>query len=276
MAPARRAAVLMWLFGAMAVLAGVLVAIGGNSVTPEELAKVRPESAEQARMMEKQLGVSLGTIYLIMGLIAIAIGGVVGGVAFLVRRGGFGAVVTAIILTGMLLLMMLVFSLSLLVAGGAEGVVALCMLSVPSAVLVYQFVTLIQAARGASQAALAAQWAQVQQAQWAQAQAQQPHVQGYMGQVPPPSQETRPATPAPSAPPVQPSGGHGGWGYAAPAQFAPVQSDSMREMPPEPPPGQPPVQFGYATRPLTPQQPAAPPQEQPPPSQQTPPDATAS
>jgi hypothetical protein len=152
----------MWMFGALAVLGGVFTAIAGNSVTPEELAKVRPESAEQARMMEKQLGISLQTVYLIMGLAGIAVGGVIGGVAFLVRRGGLGSVITGTILTGMLLLMMLVFALSLLVAGGAEGVVGLCMLSVPSALLVYQFIALVQAARGASRVALAAQWAQAQ------------------------------------------------------------------------------------------------------------------
>jgi hypothetical protein len=44
---------------------------------------------------------------------------------------------------------------------------------------------------------------------------------------------------------------------------------------PQPPPGQPPVHFGYATRPLPGQPPAAQQQQQPAPSQE-PPDATNS
>src|SRR4051812_47982659 len=104
--PAKRASVMMWVLGTLAVLFGLCCAA---LVSPmiEQMKSGNVQGASQAdvdRMreqisqVESQAGISLSKLLLFVGLMMLAGGGIMGILAFFVRRGGRGAAITGIVL----------------------------------------------------------------------------------------------------------------------------------------------------------------------------------
>lgn len=222
LAPARRASVMMFVLGGLAVLAGLCFAGIASQVTADMFAGT-PQAA-QFEQIESQMGISLRTLFTIVGVVPLVIGVIFVGLGILVRQGGFGSIITALVLTGVSGLAMGFFVIAgvfqALLGGNPAAGGAVCVYGVPFLLLLVLFVWLMQAVRAASgvtgAAAAAAQqqyqaqmWAYQQQQQQAYGQQQQPQPPGGYGQsYPTPGagtdygygQQTPPrSTPAPEA-----------------------------------------------------------------------------
>jgi hypothetical protein len=216
--PARRAAVLMWIISGLMIASGACCGVMG-SVVSSQAAQLPPETRQQMEQLETQLR-QLGRISfpaLIIGagvgLIVFAIGQAI--LAYFVRRGGMGAVLTALIVTGAICLFLLVFTILGAISSAANPQVAagICVYIVPLALFILQFVWLIQAMRRAPEIGN-------QQAQYRAAYAQYEQNQQLYMQPPP-----------------------GGYGYGYPAPPPPQQAPvPLPPQEPAPPPPQPPNQ----------------------------------
>jgi hypothetical protein len=243
---ARRASVLMWVLGALGVLFGLFMAALLQPMLEWMLANPPPGQEAQVEQLREQLrqveahGLSLGTQLLVVGIAITVVGSLMGVLAFFVRGGSRVASVLSAVLTGLVLAYLGFSTLAAIVMSGPQALVGACFMLVPVALMVLLIVWLIQSLRGPRAGAAMAGMPGMQPMAQRPIQSRPSQAAGY--------------DPSPGTPPP---------GYRA--GFSP----------PAPPPGQPPVQFGYATRPLTPEEPAAPPKDQPPPSQEPPPAGSA-
>lgn len=153
-APARRASVLMWVLGVLAVLLGILMALlpsllraAMQTATPAEAEQMRQQLAQAEQAAH---GAPLDTVMLVVGTGVIAVGGVMGVLAFFVRRGGLGAAITGGIFTGLVIGWLLLNLLVSLVTNPVQAVAGLCVMFVPLGLLGLQLAWLVQAARNAS------------------------------------------------------------------------------------------------------------------------------
>jgi hypothetical protein len=191
--PARRASWLMF------VLGGILLALGACCVGVGALApwdQLPPESLAQMQQMESQAGVSVSALMIVMGVLSGLPGLVLLVLGFFVRSGGLGSLITALVVTALMLLVLLAMLLNAIVhaASGGAGVVdaaagigfVLLILAAFGLLLAW----LIQAIRQSGKIAAARQAHQMQY--WQAMQQQAYH------QIPPPP------APAPPPPPGQP------------------------------------------------------------------------
>ena len=229
LAPARRAGTLMIVVGALSVLCGLWMAWQSNNFDPAAPgvpSELQRQMQQQVEMFETQTGMAFRTLMLAVAFVPLAVGAVLGGLGFYVRGGSFGVVITALVLTGVLLLITAVLLLGGVLQGAAMGgpVFAagmLCQCGVPFVLLVLLTVWLVQAARGASRLASARQQHQAQawqHQQYQQAYLRQTQQQGPQGPPPagmgysfpppvqPPQQPPPPPPPAPQRPPESGTG----------------------------------------------------------------------
>jgi len=191
--PARRAAILMFVIGALMLCCGGFFALFGAILTPEMLAG-SPQAA-QLQEIESQLGVSIKVFAFVMAGVMFVPALLFIGLGFWVRRGSAAAAIVSLVLTGLTVLFLLFNLVGSLVRGGpgANVVLGVCMIGIALALCSLLIAWLIGALRAAPQVAAMQQQYQMQYWQ---------------------SQQTPP-----------PSYGAGGYGYGTPApQFSPPPS----------------------------------------------------
>ncbi len=202
-APAKRASILMFVVGAMALLFG-----GCMGFTAAMLPRLRdmPEVRQTLATLESQAGVSATTLIIIAAVLFGVIGLAQIILGIFVRRGGLVIAIVGIIFTSLVLIYMCInLAISIITPGQLGGA---CMSVVVAAVFVAQLILLIQACRNAGQV------------RWMQ--------QMYAGQTAWPQQQ------APYAQqPVDPPGVNYGYGYGAPQQ-QPARPATPQQ-PPQPP-----------------------------------------
>ncbi|WP_428938456.1 hypothetical protein [Fontivita pretiosa] len=196
LAPARRASVLMYVIAGMGMLCGLCVGAVGLLAPLERFAAdsgLQSAAAELGLPAEQLLKV----VYVVIAVLTMLWSLVLAVLGPLVRRGGLGAIVTAIVLVTLSLLVLAANLLTGLAQTRGHGAAALAagllVLIVPTALLGLLLAWLIQAARAAP-AVRAARWQQMQySSQYWQ----------YQQQPPPPA----PGGYQPPWPPGSPSGG---------------------------------------------------------------------
>lgn len=203
--PARRASVMMFVLGGLLLLCGVACGGMGALAPWDEVFRQQPELQQQFPGMTTaliQAGViGFGAAGFVVGMILIVLG-------YFVRGGGAGAVITALVLTSVIVLALLLFSAIALVqgimSGQAQMLAGTCVYLMPLTLFGILLLFLIQAARAIPRV----RQAQVQQAAyWQYAQQQQAYqqsMQAYQQQ----QQQQPPSPPAGGAgenpPPNQP------------------------------------------------------------------------
>ena len=274
-AAARRASVMMWVLGVLAVLFGILMAMlpallraAMQTATPAEAEQMRQQLAQAEQAAH---GMPLDSVMLFVGTTVIAVGGAMGLVAFFVRRGGLGAAITGGILTGLVIGWLLLNLLVSLMTNPVQAVAGLCVMFVPLGLLGLQLAWLVQAARNAS-AVVAARGRPAGHAGYppggyppnAYPPASYPSAgsPGYPTQPNYPTQQTPPAgaSPSGSSPTgAQPSGPTYSAGYAGTAgqPYVPTPTHQGLFGPapfgiPPPPDEAPAGRYGYPTRPAAP------------------------
>lgn len=158
-APARRAGMLMFVLGVLAMLGGICL-FGFGWAYP--LDKLAPEQVQIFQQVEQDTGISPWKIFIAMGVIMTLPALAMLILGLFVRRGGLGSIVTSLVLVGLLILVDAFYVLVgiLQVIRGQEGALAgLCMMIVPLVLLAVLLVMLIQAARNAGQVRSARQYA---------------------------------------------------------------------------------------------------------------------
>ena len=261
-APARRAGILMIVLGVLGVIAGLCLAffsafIGSGQYATDPNFR---EMQAQIQEIESKAGVSAQTIFLVMGIVPLAVGALMGGLGFFVRGGGLIPVVLAMVLDGLLVLMFVFFVLAGLIQGGASGNAQLllgtvCMYGIPLVMVILLFFWLIQALRASSKIELARQQQQGQMWQYQQQQQayRQPGGAGpASGQGMTPGQGRMQGTGWPTGPYAPPPPAAGGYhGYpgpqypaAPPPPAAPSQSSPAVTPPPTDASSAPPADSG--------------------------------
>lgn len=197
LAPARRAGVMMIVLGSL-MLTGGLCCSSAFLVPPEQIApqlqQISEQTGQEVTIEQVRLQIAITIAVLAgLGLPMIILG-------ILVRSGGSGRLIAAIILTTILILLGLVSIVSGLLSGQRpEQIIgSACIGLVPMLLFGLQLTWLIQALR--SGARMQAMQSQYQQQYWQYAQQQQ---QQMYGQVPPPS----PNVQTPTSPPPPPQQG---------------------------------------------------------------------
>jgi hypothetical protein len=196
LAPARRAALMMFLLAGMMLLCGVCVGAFAMTVPMERLLQESGITLPQ----QPPPGMSVGELMRI-GYMVIAVGSLLAGIIVVVlgvfvRRGGMGAAVASIVVVS---LMLLVAGLSVVVslpqmAQQPSAILGICVVLVPVALMVGALITLVQAAKAASSVNAMKQQYQFQT--WQYQQQQQAYNQGgYAMPQPPPGQPPAPAPP---------------------------------------------------------------------------------
>lgn len=269
-APAKRASVMMWVLGTLAVLFGLCcaavmapligqVAAGTLNAPAADVDRLR----EQVGQMERQFGgVSPQQAFFAVGIGMIMIGGLLGLLAFFVRGGGRGAAVTAAVLVGLVIGWLALNLLDAIIKGGDQPGLACSLLfaGVVLGVLGVLLHWLVQAARNAPQVEAASRWANDHGGR-PDPYAREREEQRRQGQLPPPD----PSSPTPGSPagppayaPRPPSAAYSHQPpFQPPAAPGPLFGPAPFGIPP--PPGDAPAgRYGYATRPAGPP-PAVPP-----------------
>jgi hypothetical protein len=215
LAPARKASMLMFLVGGLTLLSSLCCA-GVGSALPRLMAE-RPEAFEEIQRIPNMTPELAQVFMFVLGGLAFVLG-----VAFLVlgafvRRGGKGAITTAIVLSILLALLTMLQAIQpLMQIGSLKGpqlLATACFIIVPLVLLLVLIAWLFQAFRAADQ--IAAQRYAMQYYQYAQQQQAYAPQQGQYGYPPPagtpppppapPQQHYPPPTPPPwSAPPPPP------------------------------------------------------------------------
>ncbi len=191
--PARRASVLMFVITGLMLLCGICV--GAMASVPWDRIDLPAETRAELARMEQEVQVPLATVFAVLAGILIVPSVLLGILAFFVRKGGSGVIITSIIVTGLLLLLAGLNLITSLQGGVLATVPQLVFL----ALLVLLFVWLIQALKNAGQIRDLRLGQQFQQ--W-QAMQNQQQYGGYYGQYP---------GQAPPPPPPPPPGQGGGW-----------------------------------------------------------------
>lgn len=241
-APARKAAVMMWVLGALGIVFGFCVA----AVFPTMLESMMNSSMPEAQQMRQQFqdleaksGVSLKTQLFVTGLLFIGAGGVLGIVAFFVRGGGRASAVTGIVLVSLGLIYLAINLLASVAFGGgnpAQLLVSLCFVGGLMVLLGMTLRWLIQATRNAPM---------VQAAKYYRANP---------GASPPPGSYPPGAYPPAGYPGYPPYGGY----PQQPSVPPPAPGNTFGHAPfgIPPPPDQAGGKYGYATKPPESQPPA--------------------
>lgn len=188
--PAKRASILMFLISGLCLTCGLCFGI--SSFVPMD--QLDEAQREQIQSMEEQLGgwafpaVMRASAVIIAGMgVALLV------LALLVRRGGMGSVILTLIIVGgmgLLLLIGLVNDLILTMQNPA-GIISVCIVAMPLALVTLLFVWLIQAARNAPR--LAELRSAQQSAYWQSNQHRQQYGSGYWQQQQPPPPPPPPA-----------------------------------------------------------------------------------
>ena len=224
LAPARRAGVTMIVLGVLAVLFGLCLAFMGTMFDNPEFTS-SPQYAQmqqQFQQVERELGIPVQRLFVIMGAVPLAIGAILGALGFGVRGGSRGVAIGAIVFVALLLALLGVVMLGglvqLLASGGRpDMLLGMCVYGVPFVLLIFVTVWLVQAVRaaGAIEAAQRnyhAQMWQYQQQQQAYLRPGQPPAPSQPGptpsgmgyHVPPPPQTPAAPPPEPKDPPDGP------------------------------------------------------------------------
>jgi hypothetical protein len=190
LAPARRAAILMFVLGGLGVACGVCTgAFAAMGPIDQIIQRAKIQFPSNMDVPPEQLfRIIIGTIAVISLLQAIVM--IILGV--FVRRGGIGSIVTSIVLCVLILLMLVVQALGALFRGGIGQLQGLVFLIIALGLYGLLLTWLIQAAR----AAPAVRAMRTQSQLWQMQQQQQMYNQS--GYPPPPPQQT------PSPPPREP------------------------------------------------------------------------
>src|SRR5439155_10922330 len=104
--PARRAGITMIVLGILSLLMGGCLSAVGASL-PRIMSQMSPEQTEPIRRMETQFGISPSKMIIAAGVATVIIGLVYIVLGVLVRGGGMGAVISAIVLSSLAILYML-------------------------------------------------------------------------------------------------------------------------------------------------------------------------
>ncbi len=184
--PAKRAAVLMWIIGGILLAGGMCC--GGFASVP--LDQWPAESQPQMQELQADLDFSVQALFAGMAMFVGIPGLALVILAFFVRGGGAGAVITGIVFTSLFALLIgawvILGGLGLISGGGIDGqeLLGVCILALPGTLLVWQLVWLV----GALRAAPAVQAERMQHAsQYWQYQQNQRTYGGYAPPPPPPS-----------------------------------------------------------------------------------------
>lgn len=219
LAPARRASVLLFVLGGLAVLGGICAGLIAWVVPLDQIINQAQSSLTPQQLSQLPPGMSLEHLvrigYTVLAVLGVGFGVLLLCLAPFVRGGGRGATITAIVvflLVGLLCLFDLLSALAQLAGGAvATGIVSLVFVAVVGGLIILALVLLFQAMRTSGYAAWHRQQMQAQYWHYQQQQAvytQQPttpagYGYGY-GSVPPP-QQSAPAAPQPGAIPPPPS-----------------------------------------------------------------------
>lgn len=193
LAPARRAGLLMVIIGSLLAAYGMCNAIS-TIIVPADLLMARLHLADNEMAPQwsiqtmRTLGVIFSTLVAIAGIAHIAIG-------IPVRRASHAAIISGIVLTGILGAFVLLFMLMCAVGGLAAPILfaGICALCIPAGILVLQLIWLIQARQ--SNANLQTMQRQYQQHYWQYQQQQQAYGYGYPQ---PPANQQAPSIPPPT------------------------------------------------------------------------------
>jgi len=228
LAPARRAAILMFILGGCSMLCGACAGIFSLldlSHLPQ--AQMDQLKASEAAIHAQMPGVTLQGLMGFIGIVTLVLGVLLIAIAFFVRRGTRGGAIAGMCLVGPVMAYLL-FDFFAVAMSGAQAAAGLVFLILPLGACVLLLTWLIQAFRNAAhlpgvQAQYQAQYQQYQQ---------QAMMYGHVGGIAPP--------------PSGQYGGPGGTGYGAPPMgFAPGQGTPWQQPnwplqpppPPPPPPG---------------------------------------
>lgn len=175
--PARWAGLLMIILGAIIILFGGLAALSGQVLMDNP--QLPQATRDQITQMESELGISVQTLMIVIGIVLALPGLMQLILGLFVRRGSFISIVLAIIITTLLLLYLLInLAGAVFLAtrgGGVEVVFQMCVPVLGLALFGLQMFWLVQAARNAGP--LKACNAQQQAYQWQVAQQQQYYAQ---------------------------------------------------------------------------------------------------
>jgi hypothetical protein len=198
LAPARRASTLMLVLGGLILLLGLLNTLTA-AVTPADMMLQREKTIMPASNEFTLSPALYRSMALVIGVATLITGIVFVGLALKVRRGSKNSTIAAIVVTSLLLLLMGLMTLTFIVAGlGAPAILPLtCLPGGGLALMIWQLIWLIGAARGTTSLWAAQQQFQMQYWQQYQQAMQFPTGYGYAVSAPPP--------PPPSAPPDAPS-----------------------------------------------------------------------
>ena len=231
--PAKRASVLMFVMGGLMILMGGCFSAMGAMLPSMQ---IPPDSQQALQQLEAQFHpYSVATVVLVTGVALMVVALVFLVLGFLVRGGGRVPVMTATVLTGLMVLYLSLNIVMALVGPVANGSVSACFTLIPLGLFVLQLIWLVQALKaGPSTAANAATAMQQYQAQlWHYQQQQQAYQQAVLGGPPlPPGAGYAPPPPQPAqqapgayygqaAPPAQ--GYTYGYGAPQPPQQQPTQ-----------------------------------------------------
>lgn len=198
LAPARRASVLMFILGGLGLACGLCIGVVIMIAPLEQVIEQSGVDFSEFRQMgyapEKVLRVMYGGMSIVATIFAIAL--IV--LAAFVRRGGLGAIVTSLVLCGLVILLLLLSLASVLVqlgrlAGAAETVISLFLIGGLLSIFILQFVWLIKAARASSAVRILRQQHQMQYWQYQQQHQMYAQQYGY-------GQQVHPSSPTPPPP----------------------------------------------------------------------------
>jgi hypothetical protein len=202
--PARRAALLMIVLGALVTLFGLCNAVTAMVMSPEMVAE-QESAMKAAGLPESNISAeAFRTMTVVMGALTLLVGVTFIVVGAFVRRGSRAATVTGLIVASALALLLGLFALLCLIAAFAAPVVAAyaCLFAIPFFLLIWLIAWLAQAVRASGAVAAAhnqfnAQFYQYQQQQQAYAYPVPPGYGYGYGYPAPQTQPQQPAAPIP-------------------------------------------------------------------------------
>lgn len=143
--PARRAGILMFVLSGLMLLCGAL--IGAVAAIPMDKLDLPAETMAELSKLEEEAGVGLGVVFLLAGAMVATPAIVIFILAFFVRGGGAGSIVTSIVIVGLMAILIVIQ----LVGAAPAGPVAMIIPGLMTAVVVLLMVWLIQAIKNAGQ-----------------------------------------------------------------------------------------------------------------------------
>jgi len=220
LAPAKRASVMLFVLGGLAVLGGLCIGTIVWIMPLDQVINQAKDSLSPQQLSQLPPGMSLEhlvrIVYTVLAVLGVGFGVLLLGLGPAVRRGRRGATITAIVLfvlVGLFCLLNL-FSALLQLAGGsaATAIASLVFVAVLGAVVILALVFLFQAIRVSGYAAWHQQQMQAhywhhqqQQAAYSQSAAAPPGY-GYGYGAPPPQQQAPTAPPSGALPPSPQTG----------------------------------------------------------------------